>query len=49
MNKDFDYEQMLKGELYIASSIFAENNSSHGKKLTQKINDLPIDKIEDIV
>lgn len=32
MKKDFDYEQMLSGELYIASNIFPENNSSHGKK-----------------
>lgn len=49
MKKDFDYEQMLSGELYIASNILPENNSSHGKKLAQKINELPIDRKEDIV
>lgn len=49
MNKDFDYEQMLKGELYIASNILPKNNSSYGKKLSQRINELPIDRKEDIV
>lgn len=44
MKKDFDYEQMLSGELYIASNILPENNSSHGKKLAQKINELPLEK-----
>lgn len=46
---DFDYEQMLKGELYLASGISAVNRSVHGKKLAQQINQLPIDDTETIV
>lgn len=46
---DFDYEQMLKGELYLASNITKPNCSIHGKKLAQKINQLPIDDKDNIV
>lgn len=44
MARDFDYEQMLAGELYKASGIFPENRSINGQKLAQKINQLPIDE-----
>ncbi|MHC5375231.1 sugar O-acetyltransferase [Enterococcus sp. LJL120] len=49
MEKDFDYEQMLAGELYNAYGILPENNSSLGKKLAQEINSLPIGNYEEIV
>lgn len=49
MAKDFDYEQMLAGELYLASSIFPENSSLIGKKLAQKINQVPIEDKATIV
>lgn len=49
MTKDFDYQQMLAGELYFASDIFPENSSLEGKKLAQKINSLPIENKEEIV
>jgi len=39
---DFDYMQMLKGELYYAPTILPENKSTKGKVLAQKINQLPI-------
>lgn len=31
MTKDFDYEQMLAGELYFASDILPKNGSLEGK------------------
>lgn len=43
MEKDFDYEQMLKGELYLARDIHPENGSLKGKMLAQKINQHPIE------
>lgn len=49
MARDFDYEQMLAGELYKASGIFPENRSINGQKLAQKINQLPIDETKKIV
>lgn len=49
MTKDFDYQQMLAGELYFAPDIFPENSSLEGKKLAQKINNLPIENKEEIV
>lgn len=49
MNKDFEYEQMLAGKLYLARDIFPENSSMIGKKLTQKINNLPIEHTAEIV
>lgn len=49
MTKDFDYQQMLAGELYFAPDIFSENGSLEGKKLAQKINNLPIENKEEIV
>ena len=48
MTHDFDYEQMLKGELYIASNIHHENSSIHGKKIAQQINTTPIEKRDKI-
>lgn len=49
MTKDFDYQNMLLGKLYLASDIFPENRSLEGKKLAQKINSLPIENKEEIV
>ena len=49
MKKDFDYEQMLAGELYLAANIFPENGSLEGKKIAQKINSTPIENKEEIV
>lgn len=49
MTKDYDYQQMLVGELYLASEILPENGSARGKKLAQEINNLPIDNREEIV
>lgn len=49
MARDFDYEQMLAGELYKASGIFPENRSINGQKIAQKINQLPIDETKKIV
>lgn len=49
MTKDFDYQQMLAGELYFAPDIFPENSSLEGKKLAQKINNLSIENKEEIV
>lgn len=49
MKKDFDYEQMLAGELYFAANIFPENGSLEGKKLAQKINSTPIGNKAEIV
>lgn len=46
---DFDYMQMLKGELYYAPTILPENKSTKGKVLAQKINQLPIDNVKEIV
>lgn len=39
--KDFDYEEMLAGELYLAGQIFPENRGEAGKVLAQKINQTP--------
>lgn len=49
MKKDFDYERMLAGELYLASHLDTKNSSKAGKMLTQKINNLPIYEKEEIV
>ncbi|MCQ9209991.1 sugar O-acetyltransferase [Granulicatella seriolae] len=49
MTKDYDYQQMLVGELYLASEILPENGSARGKKLAQEINNLPIENREEIV
>lgn len=49
MTKDFDYEQMLAGELYFASDILPKNGSLEGKKLAQKINQTPIENTQEIV
>lgn len=49
MTKDFDYHSMLAGKLYLASEIFPENSSLEGKKIAQKINNLPIENKEEIV
>lgn len=46
--KDFDYEAMLAGELYLASQIFPENKGEKGKALAQKINQTPYMKQEEI-
>lgn len=49
MERDFEYEQMLAGELYFAHDILPENKSIHGKKIAQQINQLPIENTEEIV
>lgn len=49
MKEDFDYTQMLAGDLYIAGNILPENKSMHGKKIVQKINNTPIEQTETIV
>jgi len=46
MKKDFDYHQMLEGNLNFAPNIFPENSSIEGKKLVQKINNTPIENKE---
>lgn len=47
--KDFDYQQMLAGELYLASGIHPENKSLAGKMLAQKINQLPMDNFSEAI
>ena len=42
MEKDFEYQQMLAGELYLAGGILPEHKSVHGKKIAQQINQTPI-------
>lgn len=49
MTRDFDYEQMLAGELYLARGIHPENRSIHGKILAQKINQTAIENTQEIV
>jgi maltose O-acetyltransferase len=49
LKEDFDYKQMLAGDLYIAGNILPENKSIHGKKIVQKINNTPIEQTETIV
>lgn len=46
---DFEYEQMLLGELYIAGKIRPENRSTKEKVLVQKINSTPIDQKDEII
>ncbi|EAC2673112.1 sugar O-acetyltransferase, partial [Listeria monocytogenes] len=46
--KDFDYQQMMAGELYIAENILPKNNALRGKQLAQKINQTPIEQPETI-
>ena len=48
MNKDYEYESMLKGDLYIAENIAKENKSMNGKVIAQKINKTSIDDEEKI-
>lgn len=49
MTRDFDYEQMLAGELYLAQGIHPENRSTYGKILAQKINQTAIENTQEIV
>lgn len=49
MAVDFDYQEMLLGNLYLAGNILLENKSIHGKKIVQKINNTPIEEKETIV
>lgn len=49
MAVDFDYQEMLLGNLYLAGNILPENKSIHGKKIVQKINNTPIEEKETIV
>lgn len=43
MTKDFDYEQMLAGRLYMAKDIQAKNSCHEAKLLEQKINQCPVE------
>lgn len=45
---DYDYEAMLKGELYIAEHIHDEHQGVHGKRQSQQINQLPLDDVQAI-
>lgn len=49
MEEDFDYLQMLQGELYLSSGIHPEHHAYHGRRLVQKINQIPIDNRDEIV
>lgn len=49
MQNDFDYKQMLKGELYIAHDIHESNGSKKGKMLADKINYTPIENSDEII
>lgn len=49
MKKDYDYDAMLKGELYLARGISKENNADEARALSQKINQLPIGDRDEIV
>lgn len=49
MTKDFDYEQMLAGELYKASGIHAENGDKVGKRLAQEINQMDVRNRDGII
>lgn len=48
-NYDFEYHQMLKGELYFSSDILPHNQSINGKLLAQKINSLKMDDYDEII
>lgn len=47
--KDFDYEQMMLGELYFARGIQPENSSQKGKLLTEEINSTSVDNRKRII
>ena len=49
MKKDYDYDAMLKGELYLARGISKENNADEARALSQRINQLPIGDRDEIV
>lgn len=49
MKKDYDYDAMLKGDLYLARGINDENNALNARALCQRINQLPINDREEIV
>ena len=49
MKKDYDYDAMLNGELYLARGILKENNADEARALSQRINQLPIGDRDEIV
>lgn len=49
MKQDFEYEQMLKGELYYAPDILPDNKSITGQVLAQQINQVPLDNLAEII
>ena len=49
MKKDYDYDAMLKCELYLARGISKENNADEARALNQRINQLPIGDRDEIV
>ncbi|MFC4653144.1 sugar O-acetyltransferase [Lactococcus nasutitermitis] len=48
MIEDFDYNQMLAGELYLAGGILPENRSTAGKIIAQKLNQTPFENKAEI-
>lgn len=49
MLNDFDYMQMLNGELYLAHDIHESNSSKKGKMLAYQINHTPIENSDKII
>ncbi len=49
MSRDFDYEQMIIGELYLGANLNYDNKGVEAKKLEQKINNWPIEDREGIM
>lgn len=49
MSRDYDYEKMLAGELYLAKNIHQENNGQKERILVQRINSTPVDNRDEII
>lgn len=46
---DFDYEQMMMGELYLARNIKPENSSQRGKLIAEEINKMSVENRDKII
>lgn len=46
---DFDYEQMMMGELYLARNIKPENSSQRGKLIAEEINKMSVGNRDKII
>lgn len=46
---DFDYEQMMMGELYLARNINPENSSQRGKLIAEEINKMSVGNRDKII